>query len=113
MPSATALERCDRALVAFAAIMGARAMTLDLSPEEMKSWSQNLRHSNVLSTFNFTALCSCTGRQSLFPRGNAVGVLTLSQVSDDGQMITEALKYAGLIANRTIDHTFGDNFRHE
>lgn len=27
------------------------AMTLDLSPEEMKAWSQNLGHSDVLTTF--------------------------------------------------------------
>ena len=26
-------------------------MTLDLSPEEMKAWSQNLGHSDVLTTF--------------------------------------------------------------
>jgi hypothetical protein len=27
------------------------AMTLDLSPEEMKAWSQNLGHADVLTTF--------------------------------------------------------------
>ena len=27
------------------------AMALDLSPEEMKAWSQNLGHSDVLTTF--------------------------------------------------------------
>ena len=28
-----------------------RAMTLDFTPEEMKAWSQNLGHSDVLTTF--------------------------------------------------------------
>ena len=27
------------------------AMTLDLTPEEMKAWSQNLGHADVLTTF--------------------------------------------------------------
>jgi hypothetical protein len=27
------------------------AMTLDLSPEAMKAWSQNLGHTDVLTTF--------------------------------------------------------------
>ena len=35
----------------FRAMLVRHAMTLDLSPEEMKAWSQNLGHSDVLTTF--------------------------------------------------------------
>ncbi|MCL6729880.1 tyrosine-type recombinase/integrase [Sphingomonas hankyongi] len=51
------------------------AMALDLSPEEMKAWSQNLGHTDVLTTFLSYGQVS-TYRQgeliqagSLFPRG--------------------------------------------
>jgi len=35
----------------FRSMLVRHAMTLDLSPEEMKAWSQNLGHSDVLTTF--------------------------------------------------------------
>jgi hypothetical protein len=57
MPSATVLQRRDRALVpyynphSFRDMLVRHAMTLDLTPEEMKAWSQNIGHSDVLTTF--------------------------------------------------------------
>ena len=40
------------------------AMTLDLTPEEMKAWSQNLGHADVLTTFTSYGTVPSTGRAS-------------------------------------------------
>lgn len=48
------------------------AMTLDLSPEEMKAWSQNLGHSDVLTTFTSYGTVPLH-RQSELIRARAIG----------------------------------------
>lgn len=63
------------------------AMTLDLTPEEMKAWSQNLGHSDVLTTFTSYGTVSLH-RQSELIRADAAR--TAKPAIDDSALL-EAL----------------------
>jgi integrase len=60
------------------------AMTLDLSPEEMKAWSQNLGHSDVLTTFTSYGTVPLH-RQSELIRARASG--HASSAGDDASLL--------------------------
>ena len=64
------------------------AMALDLSPEQMKAWSQNLGHTDVLTTFTSYGNVSAHRQGELI---RAAGVPRASGVDSDAVILARAL----------------------
>jgi integrase len=65
------------------------AMTLDLTPEEMKAWSQNLGHADVLTTFTSYGAVPAHRQGELV---RAIGVKRDSEMKLDDEALFAALK---------------------
>ena len=68
------------------------AMQLDLSPEEMKAWSQNLGHTDVLTTFTSYGAVPVHRQGDLI---RSAGARRSGNGLDDGTLISELAKRLG------------------
>ena len=68
------------------------AMQLDLSPEEMKAWSQNLGHADVLTTFTSYGAVPVHRQGDLI---RSAGARRAGSGIDDGTLISELVKRLG------------------
>jgi integrase len=69
------------------------AMTLNLSPEEIKAWSQNLGHADVLTTFTSYGQVP-TYRQGEIIRGLGQRSVPLEASSDEVEVLERVLARA-------------------